>query len=87
MPNNIDSVTLALIATWTTAIVAGVRVRVPKIDGAWVLLVAVAAAIMSSAMFLAPMPEWVRYALLGVSGSIGGMSLADRFVKSKGTEK
>lgn len=88
MPETIDAITLTLIATWTTAIVAGIRVRVPEVDGIWVLLVTVIAAAMASAMFLAPMPDWVRYALLGISGSIGGMSLADRFIsKAKGPEK
>jgi hypothetical protein len=34
-------------------------------------------------MFLADMPDWVRYALLGFSGAIGGVSLADRFLKKR----
>ena len=86
MPETIDSMTVALIVAWTTAMVAGFRSRIPAIDGHWVVLVVAGCALVASSMFLAPMPEWVRYALLGFSGAIGGVSLADRFMqKSKGS--
>lgn len=81
IPEVIDSTTVALIVTWTTAMVAGFRARVPGIDGHWVVLLVAICATIASAMFLAPMPDWVRYSLLGFSGAIGGVSLADRFIK------
>lgn len=77
----IDYTTVGMIVTWTTAIVAGLRSRVPRIDGPWVVLVTMLAATVASLMFLAPgIPDWVRYALMGWSGAIGGVSLADRFM-------
>ena len=82
MPD-IDYATIAMIVTWTTAIIAGVRARVPKIDGIWVVIATAVAATVASAMFLAPMPDWIRYALMGWSGAIGGVSLADRFISKK----
>lgn len=81
MPEEIDSTTVALVVAWTTAMVAGFRTRVPEIDGHWVVLLVGACAMIASMMFLAPMPEWIRYALLGFSGAIGGVSLADRFIQ------
>jgi hypothetical protein len=84
----IDYSTLALVVAWTAGIVAGIRARLPKLDGWWVIAVTVIAATIASVIFLVEeIPPWVRYALLGFSGAIGGVSLTDRLVdraKKKG---
>lgn len=81
MSFEVDHKLLALIVAWTAAIVSGIRVRMPKLDGGWVVALTVAAAIISSLMFLAEgIPDWARYALLGFSGAIGGVSFTDRII-------
>jgi hypothetical protein len=82
---DIDFALVAAITAWTTAIVAGIRARLPAIDGYWVVLLTAIAALISSFMILATgLPGWVRYALLAWSGAIGGVSVVDRFIKKKG---
>lgn len=78
---DIDYEAAALVVAWTVAFVAGVRARVPRINGWLVLPVALVGALLCSAVLLHPaLPPWVRYGFLGLVGAVGGVSFKDRLI-------
>ena len=75
----IDLVAVAVLSAWVIALVAAIRKLDARIDGLWVLLVALLCALASSfAWYGGQWQDALRYALLAWIGAVGGVRFADR---------
>ena len=81
----IDIVTVAILSAWVVALVAAIRKLDKRIDGLWVLLVALGCALASAfAWYGAQWQDALRYALLAWIGAVGGVRFVDRAIDRVG---
>ena len=81
----IDIVTVAILSAWVVALVAAIRKLDKRIDGLWVLLVALGCSLASSfAWYGVQWQDALRYALLAWIGAVGGVRFVDRAIDRVG---
>lgn len=81
----IDIVTVTILAAWVVALVAAIRKLDKRIDGLWVLAVALACALVSAfAWYGAQWQDAIRYAGLAWIGAVGGVRFVDRAIDRVG---